>query len=102
MKTKFLAALAFLFFIQFTNVNAQSAKTPHHERQRIRQGVRSGKLTRAETKNLVNQQKDIHHDRNEAGADGVITQKERKDIKTDERHANRSIYKKKHNNRQRN
>lgn len=101
MKTNFFAALAFLFFVGLTNVNAQTAKTPRHERQRIKQGVKSGELTRAETKTLVNQQRDIHQDRKEARADGVVTPLERRHIKKDERKANRSIYRKKHNKRDR-
>ena len=101
MKTKFLAALAFLFWIGLNNADAQSVKTPRHERQRIKQGVKSGELTRTETRTLVNQQKDIHQDKKEATADGKITRAERKHIKRDERKANRSIYKKKHNKRDR-
>ncbi|MEO8567529.1 MAG: hypothetical protein ABI419_00290 [Ginsengibacter sp.] len=101
MKTKFFAVLAFLFCMGLSNVNAQSVKTPRHERQRIKQGVKSGELTRTETRTLVNQQKDIHQDRKEAKSDGKITHAERKHIKRDERKANRSIYKKKHNKRDR-
>lgn len=102
MKTKIFASLAFVCLLGLTNVNAQSAKTPRHERQRIRQGVKSGELTRAETKTLVNQQKDIHQDKKEARADGVVTHDEKKDIRKDERKASRSIYRKKHNKRDRN
>ena len=101
MKTKFLAALAFLFFIGLSNVNAQTAKTPRHERQRIRQGVKSGELTRAETRTLASQQRDIHQEKKEARADGKVTVAERRDIKKDERKDSRSIYRKKHNQRDR-
>ncbi len=101
MKTKFFAALAFLFFIGLANANAQTVKAPRHERQRIKQGVRSGELTRAETRNLVNQQRDIHQDRKEARADGTVTRAERKHIRRDERKASRSIYRKKHNKKDR-
>lgn len=96
--SKILAALS-IMIVTASTVNAQTSKNEHH---RIRQGVRSGELTRHETKTLVKQQKDIHQDRKEAKADGVITGAERKEIKQDKRQASRSIYRKKHNNRDRN
>lgn len=101
MKTKFFALLTILFCFGFTSVNAQTVKTPRHERQRIKQGVKSGELTRRETRTLAMQQKDIHQDRKEARADGHVTSAERKHIRKDERKANRSKYKKKHNARDR-
>lgn len=94
--------LAILFCLGLTSVNAQTAKTPRHERQRIKQGVKSGELTRRETRTLAMQQKDIHQDKKEARADGKVTVAERKHIRKDERKANRSIYRKKHNARDRN
>lgn len=101
MKTKLFALLALIFCIGLGNVNAQTVKTPRHERQRIKQGAKSGELTRSETRTLAYQQRDIHQDKKEARADGVVTRAERKDIRKDERKANRSIYRKKHNNRDR-
>lgn len=101
MKTIILAA-AILFGAGITNANAQVKKCQFHERQRIKQGVRSGELTKGETKKLVLQQKDIHQDIKEAKADGVVTNFERKEILQDKAQANRSIYLLKHNNRDRN
>lgn len=101
MKTKFFALLTILFCLGLTSVNAQTVKTPRHERQRIKQGVKSGELTRGETKTLAMQQKDIHHDKKEARLDGKVTHAERRHIKKDERKGNRSIYRKKHNARDR-
>jgi tellurite resistance protein len=99
MKTKILLA-AFLLF--GAGVNAQTGRCRHHERQRIKQGVRSSELTRAETKRLALQQKDIHHDIKEAKADGTVTNQEKKEIVQDEKQASHSIYRLKHNNRERN
>lgn len=101
MKTKFLALLTILFCLGLTSVDAQTVKAPRHERQRIKQGVKSGELTRRETRTLAVQQKDIHQDKKEARADGHVTGAERKHIRKDERKANRSIYRKKHNARDR-
>ncbi|MDQ6844932.1 MAG: hypothetical protein M3Z92_11350 [Bacteroidota bacterium] len=102
MKTKILTPFVFLFFLGMSNANAQTKKTPGQERHRIAQGVKSGELTKRETRSLANHQKDIHQDKKEARADGVVTEAERKHIKKDERKASRSIYRKKHNNRDRN
>ncbi len=101
MKTKFLVLLIILFCLGFGSLNAQTVKTPRHERQRIKQGVKSGEITRRETKTLAMQQKDIRHDKKEARADGRVTPAERRHIRRDERKASRSIYRKKHNARDR-
>lgn len=51
---------------------------------------------------MINDQKEIRQDVKEARADGTVTKDERKDIKQDQRQASRKIYRKKHNNRDRN
>lgn len=103
MKTTFLAATIVLGAL-FTTANAQQTikQKGRHERHRIAQGVKSGELTRAETANLVKGQKEIRQDVKAAKADGVVTRAERKDIKQDQRQESRKIYRKKHNNRDRN
>jgi uncharacterized protein (DUF3084 family) len=92
---KLFAALAIMIFTA-TVTSAQSTVTEH---KRIKQGVKSGELTKRETKTLVNQQRDIHYDRKAARADGKVTHKERKHIRKDKRKASRTIYHKKHNNK---
>ena len=92
MKT--LAAAAFLLVTQATQAQTQPA--------RIKQGVKSGELTKHETKTLVKQQKETRQDVKAAKADGTVTTAERKDIKQDKRQASRNIYRKKHNARTQN
>ena len=87
---------AVLFIMAAATSSQAQAKT------RIRQGVRSGELTRHETRTLVKQQRDIKKDKREARADGVVTPAERKDIRQDKKQASASIYRKKHNLRERN
>jgi uncharacterized membrane protein YebE (DUF533 family) len=103
MKTKLLVT-AIILGAFFSTASAQQTikQKGRHERHRIAQGVKSGELTKAETKNLVNGQKEIHQDVKAAKADGVVTKEERKDIKKDQRQESRKIYRKKHNNRDRN
>ena len=102
MKTSVLAAAIVLGAI----LNTASAQTIHqkakNQRHRVAQGVKSGELTRPETKNLVKDQKEIHQEVKTAKADGVVTKDERKDIKKDQRQESRKIFRKKHNNRDRN
>ena len=98
--TKCIAAFL-IMIIAATNAEAQTTAN-RSDRVKIKQGVRSGELTKRETVNLAKQQKHIRHDVRTAKADGVVTRAERKDIKKDKRQADRSIYRKKHNNRDRN
>jgi uncharacterized membrane protein YebE (DUF533 family) len=101
MKATVLAA-ALILGAFFTSANAQTIKQKgKNERHRIAQGVKSGELTKSETKNLVQGQKEIHQDVKAAKADGVVTKDERKEIKQDQRQESRKIYRKKHNNRER-
>lgn len=101
MKTKLFLAAAILF-AGISNVSAQAHKIQKNERHRIKQGVRSGELTKAETIKLAHQQKDLHQDVKQAKSDGVVTPIEKKEIKQEAKHANRSIYRLKHNKRDRN
>ena len=101
MKAKLLAAAVVLGAL-FTTANAQVKPSTKNQHHRIKQGVKSGELTKAETKNVVKDQREIRQDVKEAKADGTVTGAERKDIRQDQRQASRKIYRKKHNNRDRN
>jgi uncharacterized membrane protein YebE (DUF533 family) len=103
MKVKLLAAAIVALSLSISSVNAQTIKQKaKNERHRIRQGVKSGELTKAEARNVINDQKEIRQEVKAAKADGTVTAAERKDIKQDQRQASRKIYRKKHNNRDRN
>ncbi|MEO6188458.1 MAG: hypothetical protein ABIO82_00620 [Ginsengibacter sp.] len=102
MKAKNFTLLAILLCAMTANVNAQARKAPRNEHRRIAQGVKSGELTKHETKTLVHQQKEIRQDKKLAKADGQITHAERKQIKREEKIASRNIYRKKHNDKDRN
>jgi len=89
-----------IMIIAATNANAQSC-TKRTDKSKIKQGVRSGELTRKEATSLVNQQKDIRQDMRTAKADGIITNAEEHNIKSQKRQADRNIYRKKNNDRDR-
>lgn len=84
----------------FTLVSAQA--TPKvtqrqvNQQARIQEGRQSGELTKKEAAGLELQQAKIQHDKREAKSDGVITPAERRKLHTEQRRANRAIYKQKH------
>ena len=97
---KKLTLIAALFFGTAFYASAQTVtpigKTQVQQTKRIKQGVRSGELTRREAKALKRQQRDIQRDKRLARADGVVTKRERAHIRHEQQVANRSIYRQKH------
>ncbi len=87
-----IAVCAFSFVQAQNGINATQKK----QKAKIAQGVKSGELTKAETKALAKQQRAIHRAEKRAKADGVVTPAERARIKTRQAKANRSIYNQKH------
>jgi hypothetical protein len=69
----------------------------HNQAQRIRQGVRSGELTRREARHLRRGQHRIQRMENRAKADGVVTARERRRIHHAQNVQSRRIFNKKHN-----
>ena len=100
MKTKILFS-AIIMALAISNADAQAVRQVR-QHKRIKQGVKSGEITRAEAVNLRNGQKEIREDKREAKADGVVTPVEKKEIRQDQRKESRKIFRKKHNRRDRN
>ncbi len=80
-----------------------STKTPvvtkrqMNQQRRIRQGVKSGELTKGETRKLETDEAKIRAEKKMAKADGNVTPAERKKLRRDENKASRDIYRLKHN-----
>lgn len=70
-------------------------KSRRHQPERINQGVRSGTLTRAETKDLRGDQKDLRQEERELRKDG-FTAEERKKMRQDRMAESKKIYQEKH------
>lgn len=90
-----------------TELSAQQATPGVTGRQvkqqaRIQEGKRSGELTRRETRRLQMQQAKIQHDKRKAKSDGVVTPVERRKLRAEQRRANRTIYRQKHDVEKRN
>ena len=101
MKTKILFS-AIIMALAISSADAQTAGRQVRQHKRIKQGVKSGEITRAEAVNLRNGQKEIREDKREAKADGVVTTAEKQEIRQDQRQESRKIFRKKHNRRDRN
>lgn len=107
MKTK--ALIFAMFFLGGTAASfAQNTNTPvARERQenqveRIKQGRKSGELTKVETARLAGQQARIQDTKRDAKADGTVTGRERAKIHNQQERASRNIARQKHDRRDRN
>lgn len=94
--------LLIILVVSLTVVSAQTLtpkinRTQKNQQLRIQQGVKSGELTRREARKLENQQRVIQHNKRIAKADGVVTSRERKQIRNEQSRASKNIYLKKHN-----
>jgi hypothetical protein len=84
--------------------NAQD-KTPvvnarqHNQEHRINNGVKSGELTRNETRHVRNDERRIRSEKRIAKASGHVTHKQRTMLRHQENRTSRTIYRDKHNNK---
>jgi peptidoglycan hydrolase CwlO-like protein len=101
MNVKIILAIAIFSTVSFaasaqTTTTAKPVSTIKNDRQRIRQGVQSGELTKAEAARLKAQTAKVNQERKDYKADGVVTTEERKDLRQDKKRLSRRIYKQKH------
>jgi uncharacterized membrane protein YebE (DUF533 family) len=71
----------------------------NRQEKRIQEGAKSGELTREEAAKLKAEQEAIQAQKRAAKSDGVVTKKERKSIKTNQKEAGKDI-KKERNDKQ--
>lgn len=91
-----------LFFAFSLAVSAQTKTTlvnkrEKNQKQRIAQGVKSGKLGGKETAKLLKQQAEIRRAEHKAKKDGTVTLKERARLHRELNEASRNIRRKKNN-----
>ncbi len=102
MKTgKLFLAGAIMFSMGISAADAQIKGHAQNQKERIKQGVKSGELTRNETQNIIQDEKEIKQDVKLAKADGDITHDDRNIILKEQKQVSREIYRKKHNCRDR-
>jgi hypothetical protein len=103
MKTrKLFLAGAIMFSMGINVADAQIKDHAQNQKERIKQGVKNGELTRNETQNIIQDEKELRQDVKLAKADGDITHDEKKIILKEQKQVSREIYRKKHNCRDRN
>ena len=73
-----------------------------NQAQRIKQGVKSGEITKSERVQIAKQRQDVKQATAVAKADGIVTKDEKKIIIAEKKQASKTIYKKKHNSKDRN
>jgi Skp family chaperone for outer membrane proteins len=73
----------------------------HRQHDRITQGVRSGELTRRETRRLAEEQRDIRQLERGYKSDGTLTTAERRDLQHEQNQASRQIWRQKHDAQER-
>ena len=70
----------------------------NRQAQRVRQGVRSGEITRPEVRRLKNEHRHINQAYRMALVDGHLNWRERQRLRKIQGHVSRDIYRAKHNN----
>ena len=98
--------IAAVLFIS-SGLFAQSVKTPKinkkqkNQLSRIEQGVKSGELTKRETKRLLKQEAKLQKQKKIAKSDGVVTKRERAKLNKEANKLSAKIYKQKHDKQKR-
>jgi hypothetical protein len=104
MKIKILGGLL-IAALAFTSIAEAQTRTPvinqrqRNQNSRINHGVRSGELTRNETRHLRTDERHISRDKRMAKANGHVSRAERQHLRRDENRTSRAIYRDKHNGR---
>lgn len=80
---------------------AEAGRRQANQRARIRQGVKSGELSRDEAKDLRANQKNIRRAKKDAKADGSVSAEERENIRGMRKDASKDIYNQKHDDEKR-
>lgn len=102
-----LALLISISSIALAQSTQQKDRTPgiderqDVQKERIKQGVKSGELTKPEARKLVAEQKKIGRAEARAKSDGTVTKKERAKLHHELNKANRDIARQKHDRQKR-
>jgi hypothetical protein len=75
----------------------------HRQHRRIRQGVKSGQLTKGEARHLRKEDREIHHEERDMRAvnGGKLTSADKRALNQQENKVSRDIYEDKHNDQTR-
>lgn len=99
MKKSFVIIIALIFAGGIADAQTGTPKVRErqiNQQQRIKQGVRSGELTKREAVRMEARQAKIQHDKKVAKSDGIVTPDERAKLHREQNAASRKIYRQKH------
>ena len=102
MKSSMLLTAVATFALTAASVAEADTRDPgvnarqHNQHARVVQGVRSGELTRRETRRLAEGQRDIRQLERAYRSDGQFTRAERRDLHHEQNQASRAIHRQKH------
>lgn len=102
MKKHFLTLGSFLIFGVATLTAQETPRVDarqENQKNRIKEGVKSGELTRKETANLIEDKKRIKRMESKAKANGTVSVREKARIENAQDKVSKEIYRKKHNDR---
>ncbi len=100
MKKIVTLSLVFVFAMALMSHEAWAGrvgKRQHRQSSRICQGIKSGQLTRSETRALACEQRHIQRAKARAWSDGKLTKKEKVRLEIMQDRASQHIYRLKHN-----
>lgn len=103
MKTRSLVAMLFFAgaLCSFAQSTPKVDQRQNTQKARTIAGIKSGELTRAETKSVVAGQKKVNRMEARAKSDGKVTRRERKKLQQAQNRSSRNIARKKNNQRSR-
>jgi Skp family chaperone for outer membrane proteins len=100
MKRKLILAIFAAMTISLAN--AQVNKRQRRQNHRVEQGVQSGELTQQEQNKIEHQEAKVDNLEEKLRADGDLSKKDKAKLDVAQDRTSRSIYRKKHNKRDRN
>jgi uncharacterized membrane protein YebE (DUF533 family) len=95
------AVLSLFALTSFAQNTPKVDTREQNQKERIKQGVKSGELTKKETAKLATEQAKIRATEAAAKADGKVTAKEKARIEHQQDKASKHIYKQKHDKQER-
>jgi uncharacterized protein YlxW (UPF0749 family) len=89
-------------FLGVMNAKAQVNARQKNQKERAVQGAQSGELTKREAKRIKEQQENVNDYEAKLRSDGELSKKDKAKLDAAQGRTSRSIYRKKHNKRDRN
>jgi uncharacterized membrane protein YebE (DUF533 family) len=88
----------YLTMVAFTAICfIASAQQGNTQKERVKQGVKSGEVTKEEAAGIREERKEVRATVKDAKSDGVVTKEEKKEIKEQRKETNKAVVRAKNN-----